>query len=227
MAKPSSPKDIARKNKDIREAVTAELDFDPVVDATNITIKTMNGDVALNGTVPSYPQYVEAAEATRRIDGVTGVRNHLMVMLPATHYRGDPVLTTAANNALAQSVTVPGGVEASARDGDIWLTGMVRFGYQREAAEAAVAGLTGVRHIADDIEILNTDQTQDVTMLVQGALDRYGLFHDDSEIAVAASDGAVTLSGRVRTWTEHDAAIGAAWMGSGVWSVRDELYVTG
>ena len=224
---PKSPRETAQMTKDIREAVQKELEFDPLVDANSITVKNMNGDVALNGTVPSYPQYLEAADATRRVHGVTGVHNHLMVMLPAADYRDDPTLTTAANNALALTVTVPGGVEASAGDGNIWLTGRVSFGFQRDAAEAAVAGLTGVRNIADDIEILNTDQTQDVTMLVQGALDRYGLFRDDSEIAVAASDGAVTLTGHVRTWTEHDAAISAAWMGSGVWSVRDEVYVTG
>ena len=45
------------KTKDVREAVESELTFDPLVDATNITVKNINGEVALNGTVPSYPQY--------------------------------------------------------------------------------------------------------------------------------------------------------------------------
>ena len=49
--------------KDIREAVEAELSFDPLVDATNIAVKNMSGEVALDGTVPSYPQYREAATA--------------------------------------------------------------------------------------------------------------------------------------------------------------------
>ncbi len=40
------------KTKDIREAVEAELAFDPLVDATAITVMNMNGEVALNGTVP-------------------------------------------------------------------------------------------------------------------------------------------------------------------------------
>ena len=31
----------------------------------------MGGEVALNGTVASYPQYLEAAEAARRVAGVT------------------------------------------------------------------------------------------------------------------------------------------------------------
>jgi osmotically-inducible protein OsmY len=37
----------------------------------------------------------------------------------------------------------------------------------------------------------------------------------------------VTLSGHVRTWAEHDAAVGAAWMATGVFDVRDEIYLTG
>ena len=39
--------------KDVREAVESELNFDPLVDATNITVKNISGEVALNGTVPS------------------------------------------------------------------------------------------------------------------------------------------------------------------------------
>ncbi len=93
--------------KDIRSAVQKELEFDPLVDASDITVKNMNGDVALNGTVPSYPQYLQAAAAARRVQGVTKVHNHLMVDLPPADYRDDPMLTTAANNVLAQTVTVP------------------------------------------------------------------------------------------------------------------------
>jgi osmotically-inducible protein OsmY len=37
----------------------------------------------------------------------------------------------------------------------------------------------------------------------------------------------VTLEGHVRTWAEHDAAIGAAWIAGGVFDVRDRLVVTG
>lgn len=55
-----------------------ELDFDPLVDPANITVKNMTGDVALNGTVPSYPQCREAAAAARRVQGVTKVHHHLM-----------------------------------------------------------------------------------------------------------------------------------------------------
>ena len=132
----------------------------------------MNGDVALNGTVTSYAQYLQAAAAARRVQGVTRVHNHVMVDLPIPDLRDDPMLTTAANNAFAVTVTVPDSVEASAAAGDVWLTGSVGNRFQRDAAEQAVAGLTGVRGIADDIEIFSDLEAADVADLVQGALDR-------------------------------------------------------
>ena len=213
--------------KDIRSAVQKELEFDPLVDASDITVKNMNGDVALNGTVPSYPQHLQAVAAARRVQGVTKVHNHLMVDLPLADYRDDPMLTTAANNALTQTVTVPGSVEASASDGGVWLTGMVGNRFQRDAAEQAVAGLTGVRGIADDIEIFSDLEAADVADLVQGALDRYMVLPFDNDVRVDASDGTVTLTGHIESWAEHDAVIDAAWRGIGVKNVRDDLVITG
>ena len=88
--------------KDIRDAVEAELAFDPLVDDADIHVVNINGDVALNGTVPSYPPYLEAA-AAQRVAGVRNVHNHLQVVLPDQDYRDDAMLTTAANNALAST----------------------------------------------------------------------------------------------------------------------------
>jgi len=215
------------KNKDIRMAVEDELIFDPLVDATNITVASIGGDVALNGTVPSYPQYLEATDAARRIAGVTSVHNHLEVVLPTGDYRDDPTLTTTANNALALSIIVPDGVEATADDGNITLTGTVSYGTQRDAAETTVAWLTGVRNVKDDIEISYDADPVDVTVAVQGALDRQALILDDSDVLVDTSGSTVTLTGHVRTWAEHDAALDAAWMTAGVYDVLDELVITG
>jgi osmotically-inducible protein OsmY len=224
---PKSPREAVQKTRNIRDAVEKELEFDPLVDASGITVKNMGGDVALNGTVPSYPQYQEAAAAVKRVKGVTGLHNHLMVDLPYASYRDDVILTTAANNALTMLVSVPGNVEASASEGDVWLTGTVGNRFERDAAEQAVAGLTGVRGIVDDIEIFSDVEAADVTDLVQGALDRYAVLPFDNDVRVQASDGTITLTGSVLSWGEHDAVIDAAWRGVGVKNVRDELLVTG
>src|SRR4029077_13270709 len=128
---------------------------------------------------------------------------------------------------LAANVTVPGGVEATARDGNLTLSGTVSFGPQRAAAESAVSGLTGVRNFNNEIEVWDDADPIAVTVRVQDALDRNALIPDDSDVFVDTSCNTVTLTGHVRTWAGHDAAIGAAWMAAGVYGVRDEIYVTG
>jgi osmotically-inducible protein OsmY len=58
-----------------------------------------------------------------------------------------------ANDALTLGRTAAVGVKATARNGDVTLTGTVRSGTERAAAEAMIANLTGVRTITDDIQI--------------------------------------------------------------------------
>ena len=96
-----------------------QWNYDPLINPADISVSNIKGNVALNGTVPGYPQYLEAAAAARRVAGVRQVHNHLQVVLPPEHYRDDAMLTTAANNTLARDVTVPDGVEATARDGNV------------------------------------------------------------------------------------------------------------
>ena len=215
------------RTKDIREAVESELAFDPRVDTADVTVRNLNGEVALNGTVPSYPQYLAAAAAAQRVGGVTSVLNHLQVVLRPEDYRDDAMLTTAANNALALNVTVPDGVEGTANEGNLTLTGTVSYGSERAAAERAVAGLVGVRNVRDDIEIAYDADPVDIDLHVQEALDRSALVPDDSDVEVDTSGNVVKLTGRVRTWAEHDAVVGAAWMATGVLEVRDDLSITG
>jgi osmotically-inducible protein OsmY len=220
-------KDPVSKTKDVRAAVEAELSFDPRVDSADIKVVNIGGNVNLTGTVPSYPQYLEAAAAARRVAGVKTVDNNLEVVLPDSDRRDDVKLATAANNALAANVTVPDSVEATAEDGNITLTGAVSYGTERAAAEAAVAGLAGVRNVSNDIEISYVLDPVEVDLHVQQALDRAALVPDDSDVTAGTKDGIITLTGHVRTWAEHDAVVVAALMARGVIDIRDELQVTG
>jgi osmotically-inducible protein OsmY len=110
------------------------------------------------------------------------------VVLPDADFRDDAMLTTAANNALALNVTVPDGVEATALDGNLTLIGTVKYGRQRQAAELAVAGLTGVRNVRDDIDLSYDADPVDVTVLVQNALDRNALIADDGDVTGDAAN---------------------------------------
>jgi osmotically-inducible protein OsmY len=108
--------------KDIRDAVEHELSYDPLAGDPDISVKDINGDVALNGTVPGYPHYLEAAATVRRVAGVQELQNHLEVVLPSGDYRDDPTRTTMATNALTLNIAVSAGVEATAKNGNITLT---------------------------------------------------------------------------------------------------------
>jgi osmotically-inducible protein OsmY len=213
--------------KDIREAVAEELSRDPLVDAAGIAVRNIDGNVALSGTVPSYPQYQQAGEAARRVAGVTSVHNHLEVVLPPGDYRDDAMLTTAANNALAASSAVPEGVEATARNGNLTLTGSVKYPSQRAAAESAVGGLTGVRNIKNEIGFVFDVDPADVNPLVKDALDQHAVPLDDSRVVTNISGNTVTLIGRVRTQAQRDAVVRAAWRGHAVMAVIDQIEITG
>ena len=215
------------KAKDVRAAVEKELGFDPRVDSADIRVVNIGGHVNLTGTVPSFPQYLQASAAARRVAGVTSVDNNLEVALPESNYRDDVKLATAANNALAANVTVPDSVEAIAEDGNVTLASTVSYGTERAAAAEAVAGLTGVRNVWNDIDISYGLDPVDVNLHVQQALDRSALVPDGSDVTADTKDGIITLTGHVRTWAEHDAVLAAALMARGVIDVRDDLQVTG
>jgi osmotically-inducible protein OsmY len=137
----------------ISDAVVDDLTFDPDLDASDITVEDKDGEVVLTGSVPSYPQYLEAAVVASRAPGVSFVRNYLEVVLPPDGHRDDPTLTAMANDALTLGRTVAVGVEATAKNGNVTLSGSVRCAAEQAAAEAMIADLTGVRSVTNDIQI--------------------------------------------------------------------------
>jgi osmotically-inducible protein OsmY len=132
--------------------VYQELVADRLVDAADIEVEIVSGEVSLNGTVPSQDQRTEAAAAARRVAGVTVVHNLLDVALPSGDYLEDAALAQRVNGALAAN-HVSDSVRATAREGDVVLTGTVRDGAQRVTAEDAAAGVAGVLSITNRIEI--------------------------------------------------------------------------
>jgi len=81
--------------------------------------------------------------------------------------RDDLALSAAANDVLTLNSTAPTGVGATAENGDITLTGTVRDGTERAAAEMLVAGLTGVRSVKNYIQISHGTDPAGVLRYVQ------------------------------------------------------------
>jgi osmotically-inducible protein OsmY len=138
-------------SSDIGAAVYEELRVDPLIDTDDIEVKVLNGDVLLNGTVPSQAQSSEATVAARRVGGVTAVHNLLGVALPSEDYGDDAALAQLASDALAATVRGSEGIQVSAHKGNVVLTGIVSSSAQRVAAENAVAGCAGMVSISNEI----------------------------------------------------------------------------
>ena len=138
----------------IRGAVFQALTSDPRIDANDIEVDMEMNHVILNGTVPSQEQVSEATQAASRVPGVGQVYNMLAVALPSQDYGDDVALAVDANDALGANTAVPAGVKASAREGNITLTGTVSTTAQRSAAEDTMAGVGGVLSVINEIVIL-------------------------------------------------------------------------
>ena len=86
---------------------------------------------------------------------MTEVQNLLGVALAIRRLWGDvdADLAQLVNDALAANRAVPDGVRATARQGDIFLTGIVSHTAQRVAAEDVATGVAGVLSVTNQIEV--------------------------------------------------------------------------
>jgi len=72
-------KGIGMSDRDLQAIVTAELACEPKVDVDDIAVSADGSVVTLTGTVSSVGQKQQAQETARRVNGVSGVSNQLLV----------------------------------------------------------------------------------------------------------------------------------------------------
>jgi osmotically-inducible protein OsmY len=211
----------------LEQNVADELLWDPRIDNEMIAVAADDdGTVTLRGTVGSFRQRREARKAAERVFGVTKVTNDLEVRLLTEHRRHDGELRADVLQALMLDTLVPTTIEASVKDGLVILTGIADWQYQREEAEFIAGNVLGVTGVENDVDLARpTPRAWDVRHSIKKALERDAKLDADN-LVVATSDGTVTLRGSVRSWSEHDAAVGAAWAAPGVRTVYDYLTVT-
>jgi osmotically-inducible protein OsmY len=179
--------------------------------------------VSLSGFVETYADKIAAEKAAKRVNGVKAVANDIEVKPP--YERVDPDIAAEAVQSLKRNVNVPSDrIRVTVKNGWITLEGKVGWGYQKEAAEYAVRYLSGVRGIANSIEIEPIVSAADVRTKIEDALRRSAEV-DAHRIKVDASGGTVTLSGNVRSWTEVKEAERAAWGAPGVKNVLNLIEI--
>lgn len=215
-----------KTDRELQKDVIEELGWEPSVEAAHIGVEVEEGVVTLSGRVDSYPQRWSAECAALRVAGVKGVAVEITVELPGSHKRNDADLVRAARHALDWNVSVAEkDIKLSVKDGWITLSGEVDWAYQRWAAVAAVRDLVGIAGVNDEIVIKTHVQSKDVKVKIESALQRLANRQTKAIKVDIDPHGGVTLSGRVDSWAERNAARHAAWAAPGVSSVVDRISV--
>lgn len=215
-----------RKSDDqLQRDVLEELRWDPSLSKAEIGAVTRDGVVTLTGQVDSYAKRWTAMKAAERVAGVTAVADEMTVHLPTDYRRTDIDIAHAVTNALRWDVEVPDD-KIKARVDEAWvsLDGEVEWEFQRSAVLRAVRNLTGVRGVTNNIVLKPRAFAPEVKTRIESALKR-SAETDASHITVVATDGEVTLRGKVHSWSARDDAERAAWSAPGVARVKDELVV--
>ena len=211
----------------LKADVTDELAWDPAINATHVGVMVQDGVVTLAGHLDSFAEKHAVERAVRRVAGVRGIALDLDVKLSAEHQRTDADIAGAATAALALNTLVPRGkVKVEVEKGWVTLTGEVDWGYQLTSAEQCIRPLTGVRGLFNKITVTPRVQSKDIASQITAALTRQAT-REARNIGIEVQGGVVTLSGKVHSMAEHDAAIGVAFSAHGVSHVVDHLQVAG
>ena len=207
--------------------VSDELQWDPKVDSRAVTVFAAAGVVTLRGTVGSLWERREARQAAQRVRGVIAVDNQLKVRFLNDERRADADLRGDVLEVLMLDLRVPTSVDVKVKDGVVTLIGPVSWWYQREEAESVAGNVPGVVDVRNEI-FLDREagplSPADVEKKIRMAFLRNAQLDADA-IHVATADRMVTLSGTVRSWDEHDAALAATWAAPGVQVVDDRIEV--
>jgi osmotically-inducible protein OsmY len=212
-------------DKQLRQNVIDELEFEPRIDAASIGVAAAHGVVTLSGYVTSYPQKMAAERAAWRVKGVKGLAEEIEVRLPGHKRNADDEIAQRAVNILAWNTQVPhDAVKIRVADGWVTLFGTVAWNHQRMIAESAVRELTGVVGVFNEIELAPLVQPKDIKQRIVTALTRHAQV-EAARIDVDVDGATVTISGDVGNWEERQAAERAVWAVGGVRKVVDKLRI--
>lgn len=214
-------------DRQLRQDVIDELDFEPSIESADIGVAAENGIVTLTGHVPTYAQKLAAERAVWRVAGVKAIAQEIQVRIPGDKQHGDDEIAQRAVNILAWNTAVPGDrIHVKVQHGWVTLSGQLDWNYQRESAEDTIRKLSGVAGVINDITLKPSIQAVDVKQRITDALKRHAEV-EASKVQINVRDGStVSLEGEVDNWDERQAVVHAAWSTPGVSKVDDRLRIS-
>ncbi len=209
----------------IKLDVQNELAWEPSIDETKIGVAVDDGIVTLSGEVDSYTKKMAAERAAKSVSGVKAVAEDIVVKYYSSLNKSDTEIAKAAVDALIWHSSVPNDtVMVKVENGWIYLSGEVKWSYQKDSAKNAVKDLTGVKGVSNNILIRQDVKPYIVTDNIEEAFERSARI-DAKDITVTTDGHTVTLSGKVHSIKEKEEAERAAFRAPGVFNVVNNLKV--
>lgn len=154
MAPPPPRKGRPMNDRELQYAVLWELEWEPLVQSTDMGVATKDGVVTLSGYVSSYHEKLAAERAVKRVAGVRAVADDLKVKSIAGQEPTDTEIARAAVQGLEAIAVVPADrVQVTVRHGWVTLEGEVAHHYQKEAADSGVRYLAGIHGVTNEIAV--------------------------------------------------------------------------
>ncbi len=214
-----------RTDSKIKEDVLDELAWQPDIDETQIGVIVEKGVVTLSGVVDSYTKKVAAEKAIKGVVGVKAVAEDIEVKYGTSYKKTDKEIAKAVVDALKWNFSVPEDkVTIKVEDGWVYLSGELKWGYQKDSAKNAVQNLLGVKYVVNNITLKQTIKPVDIESRIKKAFERSADI-DAKAITVTTHDHTVKLRGKVHSLKEKDEARKAAYYAPGVYTVENELEV--
>lgn len=228
----------------ITSKVKSDFGSSKLLTGYDINVKTDDGVVTIGGQVPSEDLKSLAAEIARQTAGVKDVKN-LIIISPDARPTGanprvqDLEIKTSLLQGLARSPELAGKkIDVGVDNQVVTLTGTVDSAQQRIIAEQIARASAGVAGVNDAITVVGQtaspqpgatvatatapEPNADLAKHVEFELYSTGAF-DLSTVNVKADNGAVTLTGTVRSRAEQLLAERVAQGVAGVRTVTNDL----
>ncbi|RAI03827.1 ornithine aminotransferase [Acuticoccus sediminis] len=214
-----------RSDRDIKNDILAELEWDPEVEMADIGVTVVDGAVTLSGSVPSYPERKAAERAAKRVKGVVSIAEDIRVRPANAPFCDDSSLAKRIAHVLEWDPALPHDlIQAEVRDGAVTLTGEVQWHFQRELVEAHVTRIGGIQSVTNLLTVTPHAARREVKREIVRALHRNADV-EAANIDIDVKDGVVSIGGQVKAYYEKELVKNAVWKAPGVTAIEDHIKI--
>ena len=208
---------------EIKNNVLEELEWQPILKDAQLGVEVVDGITTLTGTVSNLAEKIATENAVKSVKGVKAIVEKLNVKNDKNVTDKDVakrIIDDLEWNASVEQEDINVKVEG----GYVYLSGKVKWAYQKNEAEKSLEYIEGIKSITNDISVTEKTISNNVTHQINKAFKRSANI-DAHNVSVIVEGNTATLQGTVKSIKEKDDALRAAYLADGITDVKNELKV--